>query len=112
VIDHFELFGLRQVWEYYRGREHVTAPFSERSLYRWVRHPLMLGFIIAFWATPRMTIGHLLFALVTTVWIIISIKLEERDLEQFLGDPYRQYRERTSMLVPQPPRRNPETSNN
>jgi protein-S-isoprenylcysteine O-methyltransferase Ste14 len=102
VIDHFELFGLRQVWRHYTGREHVSAPFSERSLYRWVRHPLMLGFIIAFWAAPTMTLGRLLFALVTTIWILISIKIEERDLAQFLGEPYRGYRERTPMLLPLP----------
>jgi protein-S-isoprenylcysteine O-methyltransferase Ste14 len=100
VIDHFELFGLKQVWLHLTGREHVTAPFSERSIYRWVRHPLMLGFIIAFWSAPTMTLGRLLFAAVTTLWILVAIKLEERDLAHFLGEPYRQYRSRTSMLVP------------
>jgi protein-S-isoprenylcysteine O-methyltransferase Ste14 len=100
VIDHFELFGLKQVWRHFRGEENAPAPFSERSLYRWVRHPLMLGFIIAFWSAPTMTLGRLLFAGVTTLWILIAIQIEERDLTQFLGEPYREYRARTSMLVP------------
>jgi protein-S-isoprenylcysteine O-methyltransferase Ste14 len=102
VIDHFELFGLKQVWLYFIGREQVTAPFSERSLYRWVRHPLMLGFIIAFWAAPTMSQGRLLFAAVTTVWILVAIQIEERDLAHYLGEPYRNYRERTPMIVPWP----------
>jgi protein-S-isoprenylcysteine O-methyltransferase Ste14 len=100
VIDHFELFGLKQVWLHLKGREPSTAPFSERSLYRWVRHPLMLGFIVAFWSAPTMSQGRLLFAAVTTIWILIAIQIEERDLAEFLGEPYRHYRERTPMLVP------------
>jgi len=100
VIDHFELFGLKQVWRSWRGEEHVSAPFSERSLYRWVRHPLMLGFVIAFWSAPTMTLGRLLFAVVTTVWVVIAIHIEERDLVTLLGEPYRAYRKRTPMLVP------------
>jgi protein-S-isoprenylcysteine O-methyltransferase Ste14 len=77
-----------------------VAPFSERSIYRWVRHPLMLGFIIAFWSAPTMSQGRLLFAVVTTLWILIAIQIEEHDLVQFLGEPYRRYRERTPMLLP------------
>jgi protein-S-isoprenylcysteine O-methyltransferase Ste14 len=100
VIDHFELFGLKQVWLNLTGREPAIAPFSERSLYRWVRHPLMLGFIIAFWSAPTMSQGRLLFAVVTTAWILIAIQMEERDLAQFLGEPYREYRARTAMLLP------------
>jgi len=102
VIDHFELFGLKQVWRHFRRQPHVTAPFSARSLYRWVRHPLMLGFIIAFWAAPTMTLGRLLFASITTLWILIAIRIEERDLTRFLGEPYREYRARTPMLLPLP----------
>lgn len=102
IIDHFELFGLKQVYSYWRGEQHVTAPFSERSIYRWVRHPLMLGFLAAFWGAPTMTLGRLLFAGVTTVWILFSIQIEERDLLHFLGEPYRRYRQRTSMLIPLP----------
>jgi protein-S-isoprenylcysteine O-methyltransferase Ste14 len=100
VIDHFELFGLKQVWACLHGQEHQTAPFSQRSLYRWVRHPLMLGFIIAFWSAPTMSAGRLLFAIVTTAWILVAIQIEERDLAGFLGEPYRDYQASTPMLVP------------
>src|SRR4051812_27969951 len=100
VIDHFELFGLKQVWNYFRGRKPEVAPFRERLFYRWVRHPLMLGFIIAFWSAPTMSQGRLLFAVVTTLWILIAIRIEERDLVLFLGEPYQRYRERTPMLLP------------
>ena len=100
VIDHFELFGLRQVWMYFHGRQPEPPRFSERSIYRWVRHPLMLGFLVAFWSPPTMTVGGLLFAVVTTSWILLSLRLEERDLERYLGEPYREYRERTPMLIP------------
>jgi protein-S-isoprenylcysteine O-methyltransferase Ste14 len=100
VIDHFELFGLTQVWTHFLGREPSAAAFSERSLYRWVRHPLMLGFIVAFWSAPAMSQGRLLFAVVTTLWILVAIQIEERDLAAFLGQPYREYRGRTSMLIP------------
>jgi len=79
LIDHFELFGLKQVWLHLMGREPTTSPFSERSIYRWVRHPLMLGFIIAFWSAPTMSQGRLLFAAVSTIWILIAIRIEERD---------------------------------
>jgi methanethiol S-methyltransferase len=102
LIDHFELFGLKQVYRHFRGLPPEETPFSERSLYRWVRHPLMLGFLIAFWATPTMTLGRLLFAGICTIWILFSIKLEERDLLHYLGEPYRSYRRRTPMLVPLP----------
>jgi protein-S-isoprenylcysteine O-methyltransferase Ste14 len=100
VIDHFELFGLKQVWNNFTGREPAPAAFRERLFYHWVRHPLMLGFIIAFWAAPTMSQGRLLFAAVTTIWILIAIRIEERDLIEFLGEPYVQYRQRTPMLVP------------
>jgi protein-S-isoprenylcysteine O-methyltransferase Ste14 len=100
LIDHFELFGLTQVWNHLLGRDPAPAPFSERSLYRWVRHPLMLGFIVAFWSAPTMSQGRLLFAVVTTLWILIAIQIEERDLVEGLGEPYRRYRERTPMLLP------------
>ncbi len=100
LIDHFELFGLKQVWNHLRKREQTQSPFRERSLYRVVRHPLMLGFIIAFWSAPTMSQGRLLFAVVTTLWILIAIRIEERDLVHFLGEPYVAYRERTPMLLP------------
>lgn len=102
VINHFDLFGLRQVWQYARhrgpGRE---APFVTRGYYRIVRHPLMLGFLIAFWSTPQMSAGHLLFALMTTGYILIAVKfLEERDLVAQYGDTYRGYQRDVPMLVP------------
>jgi methanethiol S-methyltransferase len=100
VIDHFELFGLKQAWNHFHRREPEVAPFSERLIYRWVRHPLMLGFIIAFWSAPTMSQGRLLFAVVTTLWILIAIRIEERDLIGYLGEPYQRYRQRTPMLIP------------
>lgn len=100
VIDHFDLFGLRQVWLHYRGIEYHHPPFAERSVYRIVRHPLMLGFIVAFWALPTMTQGGLLFAVVTTAYILVAVKIEERDLVALLGEPYSDYRRRTPALIP------------
>lgn len=100
LIDHFDLFGLRQVSLHLLGREYHHPPFSDHALYRWVRHPLMAGFLIAFWFTPLMTYGHLLFAALTTGYILIGIQMEERDLVTFLGAPYEEYRKRTPMLVP------------
>jgi protein-S-isoprenylcysteine O-methyltransferase Ste14 len=107
LIDHFDLFGLRQVVLHARGIEYRHHPFVERSLYRLIRHPLMAGFIIAFWVTPDMTVGHLLFAGVTTAYILFGITVEERDLVKFLGDDYLAYRRRTPMLIPHPTRRGP-----
>jgi len=104
LIDHFDLFGLRQVFLYLRGKPYSHPPLKMVSLYRFVRHPLMLGFLIAFWATPSMTQGHLLFAVVTTAYIFFGIQIEERDLQKILGDDYRRYREETSMIVPMLPK--------
>lgn len=105
LINHFDLFGLRQVNLYRQGQEYTDLDFKETLLYKLVRHPIMLGFIIAFWATPRMTGGHLLFAAVTTVYIIVAIQLEERDSVRVHGTAYEDYRKRVSMLVPIPKRR-------
>lgn len=102
MINHFDLFGLRQVFINLRGEAYKPLEFKTAGLYKLVRHPLMLGFIIAFWATPTMTTGHFVFALVTSLWILFSIQLEERDLIKFHGKEYENYRKQTSMLLPIP----------
>ena len=104
LINHFDLFGLRQVVLELRKRPYTEVVFVERWLYRAVRHPLLLGFLIAFWATPLMTLGHLTFALAFTTYIFIGIRFEERDLANHLGPEYAAYRKRTPMIVPRRPR--------
>ena len=100
LINHFELFGVHQVVNNLTGRQMPAPRFYTPLFYKFVRHPLYLGFIIAFWCTPTMTLGHLLFAAVTTAYIFVGIYLEERDLVAMFGSEYRRYREKVAMLVP------------
>lgn len=100
LLDHFELFGTRQVWLYLKGRDYVPLPFSVPSLYAHVRHPLYIGWAIAFWATPTMTVGHLLFAGVLTIYMALAALIEERDLVAHFGRQYQNYRRQVPMFVP------------
>lgn len=100
MINHFDLFGLRQVYLAARQRSYRELEFRTTMLYRLVRHPIMLGFIVAFWATPTMSAGHLLFAVLTTAYVLVALPIEEHDLSRALGEEYRQYRDRVPMLIP------------
>ena len=110
MLSHFELFGLSQVFARLFGKDLPAAKFHTPLLYRVVRHPIYLSFLLAFWATSAMTVGHLLFALATTGYILIAIQLEERDLIDLFGDQYRRYRQNVSMLFPLPGRKPDPTS--
>ena len=99
LINHFDLFGLRQTWLHFRCREYRELPFRETGPYRMVRHPLYVGWIMVFWFTPTMSVPHLLFAVVTTAYILVAIQLEERNLVDALPE-YSEYRARVPMLVP------------
>jgi len=107
LIDHFDLFGLRQVYLHASGRPYTPVGFRVPGFYRYVRHPIMLGFIVAFWAAPILSIGHLLFAAATTAYILIALRIEERDLVGFHGERYQGYQQQVRMLLPVPKPRNP-----
>lgn len=101
MINHFELFGLAQIFNNLKNRQTPNPKFQTNFLYKIVRHPIMLGFLIAFWATPRMTVGHLLFTIVTTLYILIAVKyLEEKDLKKAIGEKYKTYQKEVPMLIP------------
>lgn len=105
LINHFDLFGLRQVWTYFQNRPYEPLKFRTPGFYRFVRHPIYLGFIVAFWSTPTMTMHHLFFSIMTFAYILVAIQLEERDLVTYHGDQYQIYRGGVSMLVPWPSKR-------
>ena len=105
IINHFDLFGLRQVYMNLKSKELTPLDFKTSLFYKYVRHPIMSGFIIAFWATPQMSLGHLFFAIMTTGYILVGIYFEEKDLVSIHGDTYEEYRNRVSMLIPLPKKR-------
>lgn len=100
MINHFDLFGTRQVYLHLRGEVYTLPTFKATGFYKYIRHPLMLGWLLGFWSTPQMTVGHLVFAVGTTVYILVAIQIEERDLVKFHGEAYEQYRRQVSMLLP------------
>lgn len=111
MISHAHLFGVAQVHRYWRGRAQADPGFQTPGLYRHMRHPIMTGFFVAFWATPDMTVGHLVFALATTGYILIALQLEERDLIRAFGDRYEAYRQHVPIFIPRWKRKRPDVQN-
>ncbi len=100
LIDHFDLFGLRQTWLYFRKKPYTNLPFRVPIFYQFVRHPLYFGFLVAFWSTPLMTVTHLVFAVLTTGYILTAIRFEEKDLVEHFGDSYHRYKKQAPMIIP------------
>lgn len=100
LTDHFDLFGLRQTWLHFVKKTYTNVTFTERLIYQWIRHPMMLGIVIAFWAAPTMTTGHLVFSVGMTLYVFIGIHFEERGLVRALGEPYIEYQKRTAKIIP------------
>jgi len=100
LTDHFDLFGLRQTWLYFVKKTYTRVTFAEKLVYRWIRHPMMLGIITAFWAIPTMTVGHLVFSIGMSVYVFIGVHFEEKGLAKSLGQDYVNYQKRTSKMIP------------
>ncbi len=100
LTDHFDLFGLRQTWLYFVRKSYTPVKFSQRLFYRWIRHPMMLGLLIAFWALPIMTTGHLVFSIGMSIYVLIGIYFEERSLAKSIGPAYEEYQDRTAKVIP------------
>jgi protein-S-isoprenylcysteine O-methyltransferase Ste14 len=100
LTDHFDLFGLRQTWIHFVKKSYTAVKFSERLVYRWIRHPMMLGLLIGFWAVPVMTVGHLVFSMGMSAYVLVGIYFEENALAKSFGSPYVDYQRRTARLVP------------
>ena len=100
LTDHFDLFGLRQTWLYFTRKTYTSVGFTERLLYSWIRHPMMLGILIAFWAIPVMSVGHLVFSIGMSVYVLVGIYFEEKALAESIGSKYVEYQQRTSRVIP------------
>ncbi|MGK7370740.1 MAG: methyltransferase family protein, partial [Candidatus Halalkalibacterium sp. M3_1C_030] len=100
MIDHFSLFGLRQAWSYWKEEELQAPDFMEPGFYKYVRHPLMLGFLVAFWSVPSMTVGHLIFSAGMSAYIVIGVHFEEKSMIRRFGDKYKDYRKRVPKFFP------------